>query len=507
MNGSPYSRVALKRGGWHFLTGKIATASLTFFILLLLVRQLPLAEYAAYVTFIAAIELTYALAGLGLPWLATRYLPEFRLNASGRQLQALATRLLCILVVLLALSACILAAGLDIYLRFADLIAYRNAAQLILIFFVVEYTCRFVRENLLGPLMRQGLVRFSQVSKQLTFAILLFVQVSAGEIGLLSVIISELTASGIGLVVSIVGLFIHLQSIQQQKSKPGWTSPSAQEMSHTAIYMYIAQLFTLPYSPQALLLLVQRLLSADAVALFGFLYSLYLQILNNLPATLLFSLVQPKLVASQVGSGISELCRNANLAGKLSLFVLMPFVTIAAAVGEEFVRLASGERFSSSGHLFFGMMLALVPFSQRRLLETVAVSAGFSGLCTLAALSGLTVLPLIYLLVDFNWGLWAPVIGLTLGYIFFNLIVQVVLIQRTEYRPDFFGSFKLLIAAGVGSISAFAFSEVLPNLPGLFLCASISIITYLVAAWLLKPFSADERTRLNALFSRRLFIW
>ncbi|MGQ9686347.1 MAG: hypothetical protein ACUVT2_08595, partial [Thiobacillaceae bacterium] len=74
----PYSAAALRRGTWHFLSGKVVSGLLTFTILLALVRLLPVAEYGAYVGLIAAAELVYALGGLGLPWAAARFVPEAR---------------------------------------------------------------------------------------------------------------------------------------------------------------------------------------------------------------------------------------------------------------------------------------------------------------------------------------------------------------------------------------------------------------------------------------------
>ena len=92
MSASPYSSDVLKRSALHFLTGKAISAALTFLIVLWLVRLLPVAEYGAYVTLVAGMELTFGLSGLGLSWMAVRYLPEYRLHAKGVELSRLATR-------------------------------------------------------------------------------------------------------------------------------------------------------------------------------------------------------------------------------------------------------------------------------------------------------------------------------------------------------------------------------------------------------------------------------
>ncbi|MDP1535439.1 MAG: oligosaccharide flippase family protein, partial [Rubrivivax sp.] len=70
----------------HFLTGKAVSGMLTLIILLLLVRVLTVEEYGIYVILVAGMELLLAVTSLGLPWTVARYLPEFRLRASGKML-------------------------------------------------------------------------------------------------------------------------------------------------------------------------------------------------------------------------------------------------------------------------------------------------------------------------------------------------------------------------------------------------------------------------------------
>lgn len=508
MSKSPYSGAALKRAGWQFLSGKALSAALTFVLLLAIVRLLPVQEYGAYVTFAAALELAYALAGFGLPWLAARYLPEFRLHADGALLARLAAVVLVLQFALLGLTALALFAALDAYLGFAGLGTYRSAAALFLLVFVVEYGARFVRESLLGPLMQQGLVRASLVSRQLVFLLLLVVLALNHRVGLAQVVLVELLASMLGLAWAAIGLYRHLKTVGSQPRNPQWSPPNAWQMWGTAKNMYLARLLTLAASPQAMVLMVQKVLSAEAVALFGFLRSLYQQASNNLPATMLFSLLQPKLVASRVSGGVEDLSRNANLAGKLSLFVLMPAVALTALLGSPLVALTSSGKFDQSGYLLFGFMLALIPFSQRLLLETVAVAAGQSALCTVAALSGLLVLPLLWWLVALGWGLWAPVAALAVGYWLFNAIVQFALMRRTAYRPDRLGAVKLFGAAAIAYALAWPLGHIgLPSSVAVWLAACVLVAGYLGVAWLLKPFTVDERARLNTLFRRPVFIW
>lgn len=503
-----YSGAALKRSAWHFLSGKAVSALLTFLILLWVVRLLSVAEYGVYVTLVAGMELAIIIATVGLPWLAVRYLPEFRLHAPGVRLRHLVFSLLAWHGVSLAVVAVVLAVGLGLFLTWADLTPHHEVAQYYLLVLLVEGVGRQVRESLLGPLLLQGVAQVSLVVRNLAFiALLAWVNLS-GSVSLIDVVQAELAASMLGAILAIGGLYLRLKGTDTLAGKPDWQEPRLVTMWGTAGHMYFSHLLTLLYSPQIFLLIIQRYLGVEATAVFGFLRTLYEQISRYLPATLLFGLVRPKLVASYVGGGgIDELSRNANMAGKLSLFVLMPLVAFAGVAGQDLIGLLSGAKFPETGLLFLGFMLALIPFSQRQLLETVAVAAGHSRLCTRAAASGLLMLPLMYALLAAGLGLWAPVITLGLGHLVFNGLILAGVMRHAGYRPDTPGFYKLLAAA----LAAFLVASWLPAMHQdwvrLLVVALLTTAGFLLTAWWLKPFAEEERARLNGLLNRRLFIW
>lgn len=508
MSAPAYSGAALRRSAGHFLSGKAASALLTLLILLWLVRLLPVAEYGVYVTLAAGMELAIFVATLGLPWLAARYLPEFRLHAPGLRLRRLVLGLLGGQAVALAGVAAGLALGLASLLEWVDLTPYLGVARLYLLVLLVEGVGRHARENLLGALLLQGAAQVSLVARNLAFLALLAAAALASPVSLMDVVQAELAASVAGTLLALGGLARHLGATGRAPGKPGWEEPRLAAMWRTAGHMYLSHLLALLYSPQVFLLFVQRYLGLEAAAVFGFMRTLYEQIARYLPASLLFGLVRPKLVASYVGGGgVDELSRNANMAGKLSLFALMPLVAIAAVAGQDLIALLSGAKFSGTGLLFLGFMLALIPLSQRQLLETVAVAAGHSRLCTRAAASGLVMLPLMLGLLEAGLGVWAPVIVLGLGHLVFNGLVLAGVVRHTGYRPDVRGVYKLLAAALAGFLGAAWLPAMQPGWAYLAVVAGLATAVFLLAAWWLKPFAEDERARLNGLLRRRLFIW
>jgi O-antigen/teichoic acid export membrane protein len=326
-------------------------------------------------------------------------------------------------------------------------------------------------------------------------------------VGLRDVVVAEFVAAVIAGIFAVVGLARRLRQ-QDLPGDPVWSEPTWRDMWRTARNMYFSQMITLTYSPQVFLILIHRYLGVEATAVFGFLRNLYEQISRYLPATLLASLIRPKLVASYVGQGgIEELTRNANLAGKLSLFVLMPLVVFIGMVGGEVVNFLTGGKFPDTGFYLAGLMLVLIPFSQRQIVETIAVTSGHSQLCARAAALGVFMLPLTLVLLESGLGLWAPIVGMGVGNLLFNTFILASMGRITSYRPDMPGFIKLLLASSITYLIVWFMP--IPGLGwvGLVSAAVMTLMIYLVVAYFIKPFEKSERDRLNRLATRGLFVW
>lgn len=503
MSREVYSGQAVKRAAWQFLSGKAVSGLLTFVILLWLVRLLPVPEYGAYVVLVAGTELGFALAALGLPWLAARYVPDYRLHADGSSLVRLCRRLVLWQMLALASLAIVVALVLDAYLGWAGLSDYRQAAWLALALLVAEGLGRFLREGLMGPLMLQGEARTSLVLRQFVFLAAIAVLSFAEQAKVAWVMAAEAGAAALGWLVAAGLLARHLRALRAKPAEAGWRAPPLSGQWLVALRMYGAHIVTLAYGPQVLINLVQRSLGGEAAALFGFLRTLYEQIARYLPATLLFAVLRPKLMASHLQGGISLVGRQANLAGKLSLFVLLPLVVVAALGGDAFVALLSGGKFASGGAYLFGLLLALVPFSQRQLIETVAVAAGRAGLCVTGSVMGLLSLPFMWLLLDLGLGLWAPVLAILAGQAIFNAVVLAGL-ARIGYRADWLGVVKLVASASVAWLAAEVALRMETGVAAPVIAGIFGGLIFLILAWRLGAFTSDERQRLGGLFGQRL---
>ncbi|OQY70330.1 MAG: hypothetical protein B6D47_07690 [Rhodocyclaceae bacterium UTPRO2] len=503
-----YGGPILKRAMWHFLTGKIASAALTFVILLWLVRLLPLSDYGAYVVLIANAELGYAIAALGLPWVSTRFIPEYRLNGSGLDLAKMCYRLVRWQVLALICLALLIWASLDIYLAWSGLLSQRNAALLALALLIVEGLARFEREGLLSPLMLQSENRSSLVVRQASLLALIAVLHFSGLGTLDMVIASECIAALLGLATAHFFLTRNLSELLHVESKTDWQAPDQAAQWRIAFRMHAARIITLASSPQVFLNIIQRTVGAEATALFGFLHNLYVQITNYLPATLFFTVFRPKLIADYVKGGMQPLAHSVNLLGKLSLFVLMLLILLTSIGGDLFVALLSGGKIEKGGALLLGLLVVLIPFSQRLLIETVAVTLERAGLCLFGSSLALFALPLMVWLLQMDFGLWSAVIAMLASQMVFNAAV-INGISRDGYRADWVGSAKLVFTTFFAWVASDWIAGVGREHDSLRtgLACLIAIAAYLSVAWMIKPFTDSERKRINEMAGRCIFVW
>lgn len=507
MSISPYSRVAFRYNTILFLIGKLTSALLTFVTLLWVVRLLTASEYGAYVVFVAGMEITLAMTALGLPWVSARYLPEFRLYASGKMLMHFVWQVTAWIGLFLIVGALSLWVAVPRLLP-SELAQYTDVIELYLLLLLIEGLGRYIRESILGPLMQQGRAQISQALRNLAFLLLIGIIVSQGVVHLYHVVFAELIASMLGTILALYGLTQYLQMNRDLQAKDDWQPPKWSEMWCVARNMYFGSLITQSYSPQVFVFLIQRYLGLEVAALFGFLRSLYVQVTNYLPAVLLSNLIRPMLVASFVSEGgMAELTRNANLVGKLSMFMLMPILIFAWLAGNELTNLLSGGKFNEVNYYLAGLLLALIPLSQRQLLEAVAVTSEKSYLCSWGAILGVLVLPMAYLLLESGLGLWSVIISIVVSQILFSGMLIIALTLTTDYYFDLIGVFKLSIVSVIVFIFVRQLAFSMQGWLDLIFIAFLSCSLFLLISYFIKPFHKDERGKLNRLFNRKIFVW
>jgi O-antigen/teichoic acid export membrane protein len=507
LSSQAYSGDALRRGAWHYLTGRAITAILTLTIQLSLVRLLVVDEYGQYVTLLAGFEIAIVLAAAGLNWGVTRFVPEYRIKASYDQARRFISRLLryrmsgvgASAVLWLLLSPLLLpdVGGANPWL----------ARGLIAGLIVVEGLSLFVRDNLLGALLLQRTARAANISRQLAWAVLIGVIAVGGHGNLVAVLITELVASAVGLAVGWRGLRNGLlREMAGQQARDGWAEPTRRDLWETCSRIYGSDLLGLVVSTQVLAVMTQRLAGNDAAALFGFIRVLLTQLSRYMPASLLYSLIQPKLAASFVdGGGMPALSRNANLINKISLLALMPVVIAVAIGGEHVLSFLSGHRFDHTGGLLFVAMLQLIPSGQGLLLMTVTVVSGHARYSPMALGVSLVALPIAYAGLKAGLGVWAPLAAQMVSNVLIVGTLIVLLSRGAGYSYRNSGLHKTTIAAASALLPAIALQQLVSLQPiGMVVMVAASVTLFGAVFLFVGGLPREERLMINQVLGRRI---
>jgi hypothetical protein len=195
------------------------------------------------------------------------------------------------------------------------------------------------------------------------------------------------------------------------------------------------------------------------------------------------------------------------MVGKISLFILMPLLVFSWLSGEEFVALLSGGKFLHTGYYFAGFLSTLILLSQRQILETVAMVTGNSYLCNYAGLFGIVTLPMTYLLIEWGFQLWAPILALWVGSLLFCGTIVRGIEKKTAYRADLSGYYKMLLAGFLAYLASQMILVAGQSWMWIILVGILASCAFLLTAAIIKPFSEAERLLINQLIKRNLFVW
>src|SRR5690606_4226073 len=99
-----YSRSRVRTSLAHFLLGRGVSALLGLGVAILIVRELPVRQYAGYTALTGAQLLLLALCNVGMERIIPRYFPELRQRGALRELRSFCWRLLGLQVSLLLLA-------------------------------------------------------------------------------------------------------------------------------------------------------------------------------------------------------------------------------------------------------------------------------------------------------------------------------------------------------------------------------------------------------------------
>ncbi|HRO58625.1 MAG TPA: oligosaccharide flippase family protein [Burkholderiaceae bacterium] len=501
-----YSLARFRSNLLSFAAGRTISALTSFAIFVLLARSLPVADYGRYLTLLATTELILLYSSLGIPWVAIRFVPEYRERASSRQLyrllagMALANLLpmLAVLVLLwrwsgwwtnrLALDAALVVVGPFLLLCLFD------GLNRIFVTLALE------------PLLAQKSAQAVQISRNLVFlAPLAYAAATGMPFDLPFVIHIEAAAAAVAAAIAAATALSAARRSARLAGDPEWAPPPLRALVGVAGYNYSGNAVANLYAAPSLQLIANALLGPAASALFGFARGLAAQVRRYLPSELLLSIIRPMLVAAYSNDGDHhKLNRRMLLAAKSSLLAVAPLVGILLGAGPQAAAAIGGADLQHAYWLIIMLLLLSFAHSHRSLLGLYVNCVRETDIWLRASLLCLCVLPATYLMILGGWGASSMAIAMVLEEVLLTASVLRML-QRRGYRYSlaFSGGSGIAAATAICALTVFVALR-LPEL-SLPVAAVLGGIAFVAALALLVPLDRAEQRLVNQLAGRPMF--
>lgn len=371
---SRYGGERFKRGLWHFVLGKAVSAASGFLAMVLVVRLLPVHEFADYSVLVSLVEIFTAFSALGLSHALLRYVPELYARHYKIALREFIFGSFALRTGVLLLAAGLThvwSASIAPVIGLSDFLA---AFQLYLLVVVFRTTSHFLSQ-ILESTLHQGIVQFAfSVSSVFRLAGMLYLM-QAGHAGLLDVVLVEVLSDALGMVVMLAGVGKVIWRTAQTEDCPAddgtWFRKNLRHIARFAFSGYAQHIVGLPFGSNTNRLAGGHLFSSPVMASFGLAQSLYEYIKRYLPAQLLVGLIRPVLVAR-----FSEKRNFAAAAATCERVILINIALICgiflalAVGGKEMLAWISGGKYGMEAlWVLAALMLVLSLETHRLMLE------------------------------------------------------------------------------------------------------------------------------------------
>lgn len=492
-----------------FLTGRAIQGALSFAVMILLARYMPVVEYAYYVAATAAATLLGSLSKFGLDRVITRYLPEGRTHAGVAELRAF-LRLLRGLR-LLAVGGLALALG-ALWSWLAPLInLVPDLGMLVAVagFALSHAFTAFQRISLQSLMLQRGLRQATTVVWSLRLAGVVALA-AAGDLDVQKALWIATVSEGAGLVWMARAERDLMRQLANQRvagdAVVGWPG-SWSPIRRFALQNYASQLAGLPAQGPMLRVIGAVFLPPHALAAYGFFQALAESLRAYLPLQLTRALFEPVALGRYARDrDFSRLNATVSTLYKLNLLVLLPFGTWFLVGGEGAVRLLMGGKYAEHSWILAASVLPIAFASHWALLVVVANAVGASTRLVWGSAAGSIAVMAVLLGTLPLWGVAALILAAAVGGALANLVVMAGIRQLGfPYHVDWrriarMAAFATLAAlASWGSVT---WSGQLHTPGGAVLSALMTAGLYFLALLKWKAFSHSERDLLGKLTGR-----
>jgi len=351
----------------QFLTGKAVSSLAGFVAIILIVKALSVAEFAAYSVLIPLEDILASLSALGLTHAILRYVPE--LYAQHYQTALLRFVAGSVLLRLLGLLAAV-ALAYVLSVRITGYIGLDGAerAYEVFLLIVVPRSCG----NFVSLVLESGLHQASAQAGHVVATLgrlggIVWLMRGSAHIGLVQILQIEVAAETLGLGVMLAGL-ARMLVLAGSEDRPAddrtWGRANLRRVLRFALSGYVQHLTILLYgTPNRLV--GGHFLAPAAMAAYGFCSSAIYYLRRYLPAQLLMGVIRPVIVARYTqANDFSRAVRTSNLVLKVNAMLVGIVIAYIPVAGERTILTLTGGKYGA------GTMLLLLTLAVHLLLDT-----------------------------------------------------------------------------------------------------------------------------------------
>lgn len=509
---NPYGRDSVRRGIFHYLTGRTLSGIASFISIVLLARHMDIESYAGYAALTGVIMMAAALGDLGINPAIARYVPELRVSQPIERLSGFIwwTSLLRLSAVALCTAALYwiwpLIPRLFQSVRLPQfpwsLACYLVANVLFQHFSTILQA--LVQQKMLAQIMA---IQWAGRLLLILLLIHLYFSISVRQ-ALWVMAIPELG----GAVAILVFIQRHLSRIRAAHQLTYTvmikaTPPQWRTMATLALHNYAYNLMTAPPQGYFMRMMVAALLPAPVVASYGFFTSLVERARRYLPARLIYNLAEPVIVANYIRDrDVGKLVQRAQLLYKINLLVVMPLLAIALVSGTDIARVLVADKFLAYAWLLALLLVQLVIGNHMMPIRLLVNTLGASDVLTksgLVSLIGMTISTALII----AWRKPLALVFTPLVYAAINNLTALFLVRRNGYKyshpTSFLTKLTLIFATACITMRIVIGSFESTPWPHLLAASATSVTVFFGGYVLLKILDIADTRTLRLLLPKR----
>jgi pyruvyl transferase EpsO len=462
---NPYRQENVRKGAWHYLLGRGAAGMAGFAIVLLLVRFMDVANYAAYTALSGLVAMCGIVAGLGMERVVSRYIPEGRLRREVGELRRFIWN-----ISLMRLAACFVVAAM-LWLCWPPLSRVLAVSQFgafepcIAFFIIAETMFQHFSAVLQALVMQKTLTRLLVIQwggRLLVLAAILLVNPLLGWQQVFWLFtIPEL----LGVVAFAIAVHKHLRTLERETVHRGaegkW--PDWRKVADVGMHNFGFTLLAAPPQGYFMKMLTAAFLPVEVVAAYGFFISIAEKLRQYIPMHFFYGLLEPVMIASYLKDGdFTALADRCSLLYKTNLLLMALAIACAAAGGESALIVMTGGKFHGLSWILPLVLVQLTIGSHVVLLQLLLNSVEYSQALIRASIIALPVMA-----CGVGMAIWLAPLGLLLTPILFSLVMNACIIsslskRQYRYRPSWRMLSGVVYAAMFACAAGWAANFVLP---------------------------------------------